>query len=368
VEPIPFLSLSFQHNQIQHQVQDAINQVYKRSWFILGDELKAFENAFSQYSGATFCIGVGNGLDALTLSLQSLGLQKEDEVIVPAHTYIATWLAISKTGARIIPIEPEINTFNIDVTKVEGAITSRTRVILPVHLYGQACDMTTIDQLARKHNIFIVEDNAQAHGAKWLEKFTGSFGEINATSFYPTKNLGALGDGGAVTTFDEQKAAFVRRHRNYGFQEKNMCIDQGSNSRLDEIQAAVLRIKLTYLDEWNSMRREIATSYLKNLQGAGDIILPLSAKEAFHVYHQFVIRTNYRDQLKTFLADHNIETLIHYPVPPHLQPSYFDLGFKKGDFPLTERIAETALSLPIWPGMESDQVDRITEVINKFYR
>jgi len=368
VETIPFFSLTWQHNEIQSEVHNALLRVYAQNHFILGEEVETFEREYARYSSASYCIGVGNGLDALSLAIQSLGIGKGDEVIVPAHTYIATWHAISKAGARIVPVEPDLSTLNVDASRIEEVVTSNTKAILPVHLYGQACDMTTIMDLSQKHKIAVVEDNAQAHGSRWLEKMTGSFGEVNATSFYPTKNLGALGDGGAITTFDEQIALFLKRNRNYGFARKNFGTDKGVNSRLDEIQAAVLRIKLRHLDAWNEARRRLADAYLKGLHGAGDLILPLSAKEAYHVYHQFVIRTDSRDLLQAFLHSHGVETMIHYPIPPHLQPAYSDLDFKKGAFPMTERIAETALSLPIWPGMEMDQVYRVIDLIHKFFK
>lgn len=345
----------------------AISNIYRNNWFVLGKELENFEAEFAAFSETPFCIGVGNGLDALTLALKAVGVKQGDEVIVPAHTFIATWLAISKTGATIVPVEPDENTFNIDVAQIESVITNRTKAILPVHLYGQACDMTAIDALARKYSLSIVEDNAQAQGGRWLKKLTGSFGNANATSFYPTKNLGAIGDGGAVTTFDKTLADFVKRNRNYGFAEKNIGKDLGANSRLDEIQAAVLRIKLRFLDEWNEQRRLTATQYLTQLKQVGDLIFPLSSKEAFHVYHQFVIRTEQREALRSFLKDNGIETLIHYPIPPHLQEAYANAKFTSGQFPITERIAKTALSLPIWPGMSEAQVNYVSKMITKFF-
>jgi dTDP-4-amino-4,6-dideoxygalactose transaminase len=241
-------------------------------------------------------------------------------------------------------------------------------VLLPVHMYGQPCNMTAIDQLGRQFGISVVEDFAQAHGASWLSKKTGSFGTVNATSFYPTKNLGAIGDGGAVTLFDGDKADFIRRYRNYGMDTRHCFTEIGLNSRLDEIQAAVLTIKLAELDRWNVERRMIAEHYLKLLEGIGDLILPLSDKEAYHVYHLFVIRSKYRDKLQEFLLNKGIETLIHYPTPPHLQKAYFSLGFKKGSFPVAEAIADTALSLPLWPGLAQDQIDYIAEEIANFFK
>jgi len=367
VEPIPFLSFRRQHEQIQAAVEVAIAGVYNRDFFILGPEVRAFEQVYAQTHGSRHCIGVGNGLDALTLALLAAGIGPGDDVIIPAHTYIASWLAVSRVGARLIPVEPDPATYNIDVTRIEAAITPQTRAILPVHLYGQACNMTAINDLAGKHNLTVIEDNAQAHGARWGQQKTGSFGAINATSFYPTKNLGALGDGGAVTTDSDTMDAFVRRHRNYGFEQKDISVERGLNSRLDELQAAVLTVKLRYLDAWNECRRSLAIQYLEMLQGVGDLILPLSDKEAYHVYHLFVIRTAHRDKLKAFLADRGVGTLVHYPIPPHLQQSYQSLNYTRGDFPLTEQMADTVLSLPLWPGLETTQVARVCDAIRAFF-
>jgi dTDP-4-amino-4,6-dideoxygalactose transaminase len=319
---IPFLSFQYQHDRIRTEVQQAITRVYDKNWFVLGEEVKGFEDEFARYLDVPFCLGVGNGLDALIMALLACGVKPGDEVIVPAHTYIATWLAVSRIGGIPVPVEPDQTTFNIDVKKIAAVITPRSRAVIPVHLYGQACNMTAIDEIARQYSLCIVEDNAQAQGARWREKFTGTYGHCNATSFYPTKNLGALGDAGAITTFDLQKADFVKRYRNYGFERKNEGAEVGMNSRLDEIQASVLRIKLQHLDEWNRARQNIAQQYLEQLQGVGDLILPLSDKEAGHVYHLFVIRTAARSALQEYLAAAGIETMVHYPIPPHLQNTY----------------------------------------------
>lgn len=343
-------------------------QVYDSNRYIMADALSRFEQEFAAFTGARFCIGMGNGLDSLTAALRACGVSPGDEVIVPAHTYIATWLAVSHCGARVVPVEPDERTMNIDVSRIEPVVTPRTRVILPVHLYGQACDMTSIEAIAKKNNLAIIEDNAQAQGAKWMDRPTGSMGSVNATSFYPTKNLGGLGDGGAVTTADESKAAFIRRYRNYGFQQKNIAVEQGANTRLDEMQAAVLSIKLSHLHQWNEERRTLAALYDDALKNVGDLVLPFSSPEAFHVYHLYVIRTSHRDQLKSYLAAEGIETMVHYPVPPHLQKAYEGLKFSKGDFPLTERIAETALSLPLWPGLTSGEVGHICDAIGRFFK
>ncbi|HEY9005087.1 MAG TPA: DegT/DnrJ/EryC1/StrS family aminotransferase [Ohtaekwangia sp.] len=366
-ESIPFLSLVSQHQPIGREVEEALMRVYTSHWYVLGHEVDAFEKEYAAHNGVNFCVGVGNGLDALTISLLACGVGAGDEVIVPAHTYLATWLAVSKTGATLIPVEPDEFTCNVAPAGIEPRITARTKAILPVHLYGQACDMTAIASLADKYNLAIIEDNAQAHGSMWLKTKTGSWGKANATSFYPTKNLGAMGDGGAITTDNEAVARFAKQYRNYGFEVKNMAIHQGVNSRLDELQAAVLRIKLRQLDLWNDQRRQLAVLYLEQLKDTGDIILPLSDKEAYHVYHLFVIRTQHRDALKAHLAKKGIETMIHYPVPPHLQKCYEHLSFRKGEFPLTEKIAETALSLPLWPGMTPSQVARVCDAVRSFF-
>jgi dTDP-4-amino-4,6-dideoxygalactose transaminase len=366
-QPVPFLSLEPQHALIKAAVQQTVQQVYDRSSFVLGEEVSAFEKEYAALHEIPFCIGVGNGLDALTMSLLACNLKSGDEVIVPAHTYLATWLAVSRTGATVVPVEPDENTFNIDTAKIEQTITPRTKVILPVHLYGQACNMTAILELAGRHQLSIVEDNAQAQGSCWLQTLTGSWGTVNATSFYPTKNLGALGDGGAVTTSHEHLATFIKQYRNYGLQEKNIALDLGVNSRLDELQAAILRIKLKHLETWNEQRRKIASVYLQQLKDVGDIVLPLSDKEAYHVYHLFVIRTKFRDKLGAHLAQCGIGTMIHYPIPPHLQKPYGPLNFRKGDFPITETIAETCLSLPLWPGMTTQQVERVCEEVREFF-
>lgn len=368
MSPIPFLDLQFQHKQVQQAVSSAMSGVLERNRFILDQEVLAFEEEWAIYIGVPHCVGVGNGLDALTLSLMACGIKPGDEVIVPAHTFFATWLAVARCGAKPVAVDADPHTFNIDTERISERTSPRTRIIIPVHLYGQPCDMTRIMEIASKNQLLVVEDNAQAQGARWLQQRTGGFGAANATSFYPTKNLGALGDGGAVTFLDPLMAEFVRRNRHYGMASKDVFVDRGVNSRLDEVQAAVLRIKLRRLDEWNGTRRMLADRYLTNLQGIGDLILPLSEKEAFHVYHLFVIRSRQRDRMKAWLEKSGISTMIHYPVPPHLQPAFSDLEYKGGEFPVAEDIAQTALSLPLWPGMTDDQVDFVTERIVAFFR
>jgi dTDP-4-amino-4,6-dideoxygalactose transaminase len=367
LKPIPFLSLYPQHALIGTNVKAVLTNSFEKNWYILGSSLINFEEEYARYSEVSYCLGVGNGYDALYIALKACGIGLGDEVIVPANTYIATWLAVSKTGATIIPVEPDPLTFTLDTHALEKIITSRTKLVIPVHLYGHPCDMTTVEQIAKAHELLIVEDNAQAHGATWAGRKTGSFGHVNATSFYPTKNLGALGDGGAITTSSETIAEFVRRYRNHGFTVKDYCEEQGVNSRLDELQAAVLRIKLKYLSGWNEERRIIAARYLELLTGVGDLKLPVAHKEAYHVYHLFVVRTSQRDKLKDYLNAAGVETMIHYPVAPHLQKAYTSLGFIKGDFPITEELANTTLSLPIWPGLKDEQIQYVCDCIMKFY-
>jgi len=365
---VPFCSLKYCHDQVKPDIEKAIDAVYKRGQFILGPEVDEFEKEFAAFSGSKYCIGVANGLDALYLSLKILGVGAGDEVIVPAHTYIATWLAISRTGATIVPVDAEHQSMLIDTNKIEQAITKKTKAILPVHLYGAPCDMSGVVAIARRHDLKIVEDNAQAHGATWKGKLTGTFGGSNATSFYPTKNLGALGDGGAIITDDEslyQKAICLR---NYGSTERFVNPLQGTNSRLDELQAAILRIKLRHLVEWNKTRQEIAEIYFNDLKSVGDIVLPRTRLDATHVHHQFVIRTKYREELKSFLFQKGIGTMVHYPIPPHLQQAYKTLNFKKGDFPVSEHLAETVLSIPMWPGLSEEQVEWVVEQVKTFFR
>ena len=310
---------------------------------------------------------MSNGLDALILSLKTLGIGPGDEVIVPSNTYVATALAVTHVGAKPIFVEPNIETYNIDPERIEAAISNKIKAIMPVHLYGQAAEMTAIMEIASKHGLFVVEDNAQAQGAQHKGQKTGTFGHCNGTSFYPGKNLGALGDAGAVSTNDSELAHKVKVLSNYGSQKKYYNEVVGHNNRLDEMQAAFLRVKLPHLDEWTAQRQAIASAYLEGLRGVGDLILPLTHPDSTHVYHLFVVRTSRRDELAQYLSEHGIGTLIHYPVPPHLQECYKDLGYKRGDFPIAEEIADTALSLPIWPGMENQNVLRLVTVINHFF-
>lgn len=359
---IPFLSFGNQHGSSEKRaMMNAVKRVLDRGQFILGEEVSSFEKEYAQFSGTKFCIGTGNGLDAITLSLKSLGIGKGDEVIVPSNTCQPTWLGVSLTGARCVPVEPDEFTMNIDPAGIEAAITSRTKAIVPVHLYGQACAMDAIMKIAKRNGIYVVEDNAQAQGATFNGKITGSFGVVNATSFYPTKNLGAVGDGGAITTNDRKLSESIFSLRNYGSET------QGINSRLDELQAAVLKVKLARLTKWNEIRQNIANRYRKSLGKITEIKLPGSTKDASHVYHLFVIRTKERNNLSKYLERKGIMTKVHYPVPPHLQKANAFMGFKKGQFPIAESIAASCLSLPVWPGLKSSDLDRICEEIEVYF-
>ena len=366
-EEIPYLSLHAKHSEITSEMMEAISSVVGSNSFILGKSLAAFEKSYAAYHQVSYCAGVANGLDALYLSLKALNIGKGDEVMVPSNTYIATWLAIERCGATIVPVEPNEGTYNLDVTKIEASINSKTKGIIPVHLFGQACQMDEIMTLAKKYSLLVVEDNAQAHGAEYKSKKTGSFGHSNATSFYPTKNLGALGDGGAVTTNNKKIYDSICTLRNYGSAVKYKNEVIGINSRLDEMQAAILDVKLKHLDNWTAQRRAIANVYFNSLYKVGDLILPQIADGATHVFHVFTIRTAYRDKLQSFLNEKEIGTLVHYPIPPHLQNAFSYLKFKKGDFPIAERLAETSLSLPIWPGLKQVQIERIAHAIKDFF-
>lgn len=346
---------------------DAFEKFYDSGWYILGESVKSFENSYAEFTNSKFCIGVSNGLDALFLSLKSLEIGKGDEVIVPSNTYIATLLAITYTGATPVLAEPNIKTYNIDADVIDSLINSRTKAILPVHLYGQACEMEPIMNLANKYSLYVIEDNAQSHGASYNDKKTGSWGNANATSFYPGKNLGALGDAGAITTNSEVLEKKLRILRNYGSAKKYYNELVGYNMRMDECHAAFLSIKLKHLDILTSQRQQIAQWYNEALAQNANIILPAAAKGATHVYHLYVIRAPDRDKLQAHLTSKNIGTLIHYPVPPHLQKAYAGSGWKKGQFPIAEELANTCLSLPLWPGMTKEMVLKVTKAIHEFY-
>jgi dTDP-4-amino-4,6-dideoxygalactose transaminase len=351
---IPFLDLKSPHDELHSELNAAFERVLNAGWYIQGAECKQFENEFAQYCQAAYCIGVGNGLDALHMILRGYGIGTGDEVIVPSNTYIATWLAVSYAGATPVPVEPDARTYNIDPALIEAAITSSTKAIIVVHLYGQPADMDVINVIAKKHQLKVIEDAAQSHGARYKGRRVGSLGDAAGFSFYPGKNLGAIGDGGAVTTNDPVLADKVRVLGNYGSQVKYHNEFKGYNSRLDELQAAFLRAKLPVLDTWNAHREAYAMQYLNQLDSS-TMVLPYVPDWAQPVWHLFVVRSQQRNNLQKQLSNAGIGTMIHYPIPPHLQPAYADLGYARGDFPIAEVIQSEVLSLPMWPhlGMEN---------------
>ena len=352
---IPFLDLKTPYLELKQELDEAIARVVSSGWFIGGPEVEEFEADYATYCGATHAVGVANGLDALHLALRAMDVGPGDEVIVPSNTYIATWLAVSQCGATPVPVEPDARTYNIDPTRIEAAITPRTKVILPVHLYGQPADMDPILAIARKHGLQVLEDGAQAHGARYKGQRLGAHGDAVAWSFYPGKNLGAMGDGGAVTTNDAQLADRIRVLRNYGSRVKYVNEVQGYNSRLDPLQAAILRVKLAHLDEWNARRSAIAARYQQGLAGCG-LTLPHVPEWAEPVWHLYVVQHPQRDALQNQLGEAGIGTLIHYPIAPHRQQAYAQAGLAQGAFPMAERMADQVLSLPIGPHLKAEQV------------
>jgi dTDP-4-amino-4,6-dideoxygalactose transaminase len=363
---VPFLSFQPQHLPAREEIMAAIGRVYDSYWYVLGEEVQKFEQAYSGFNQVAHTVGVANGLDALVLALRVLEIGPGDEVIVPSNTYIATWLAVTQVGGTPVPVEPDPATSNLDPDRIAAAITPRTRAIMPVHLYGQACRMTEIMALAKQHNLHVVEDNAQSQGAAFDGGLTGSFGALNGTSFYPGKNLGALGDAGAVTTNDADLAQKIRVLRNYGSQQKYYNEVVGYNSRLDELQAAVLGVKLNYLSEWTRQRQQVAAWYDQHLAGIADLRLPVVAPGATHVYHLYVVHTHHRNALQQHLTAQGIGTLIHYPVPPHRQQAYASMNLPVGAFPIAEELAATCLSLPMWPGMSEEHVAAVAAAIRSF--
>ena len=360
---ISFLDLKAPYLELKQELDAAIARVVGSGWFIGGEEVDRFEADYASYCGAAHAVGVANGLDALHLALRAMDVGPGDEVIVPSNTYIATWLAVSQCGAIPVPVEPDARTFNIDPALIEAAITSRTKVILPVHLYGQPADMDPILLIARKHGLRVLEDGAQAHGGRYKGKRLGAHGDAVAWSFYPGKNLGAMGDGGAVTTNDPHIADRLRVLRNYGSRVKYVNEVQGYNSRLDPLQAAILSVKLGYLDEWNARRAAIAKRYSQEIANCS-LVLPFCPEWAEPVWHLYVVQHPRRDVLQKALADAGIATLIHYPIPPHLQLAYTALSYKQGDLPITESIHENVLSLPIGPAMSEHDVAQVIKEIN----
>lgn len=363
---VPFAIFQPMHDELRAELDAAYNRVMDNSYFIQGKECEAFDKEFAEYCDAKYCVGVANGLDALLLVLKALEIGAGDEVIVPSNTFIATALAVSYTGATPVFVEPEIETYNIDVNRIEAAITDKTKAIMPVHLQGRPADMDPIMEIAKKHNLWVIEDAAQAHGTLYKGKKVGTLGDAAGFSFYPGKNLGALGDGGAVVTNNKEIADKVRALGNYGSDYKYHHIYKGTNSRLDEIQAAFLRVKLPALDKWNAARVDIAQKYFEGINNP-KIVLPLAPSDDFgHIYHVFVVRCKERDELEKYLADNGIGTVKHYPYPMHLQDCYADLGIKQGDLPIAEEISNTVLSLPMYYGMTEEQVQYVIDVINKF--
>ena len=362
---VPFVSFLPMERELDTQLREAFTRVFERSWYIEGKEDEAFEQAFAGYCGTKYCVGVGNGLDALMLVLKALDIGEGDEVIVPSNTYIATALAVTYVGAKPVFVEPELETFNINPYRIEAAITSRTKAVMPVHLYGRACDMDPIMAIAREYGLRVVEDCAQAHGATYKGQKVGTFGDAAGFSFYPGKNLGALGDAGAVVTNNPEIAEKVRALGNYGSDYKYHHIYKGNNSRLDELQAAFLAAKLPLLEKMNAERRRIAGCYLEGMKNP-QVILPAVTDGYVPVWHIFGVRCDRREALEKHLNDRGIGTNKHYPIPMHLQECYRDLGFKEGDFPIAEEISRTELSLPMYYGMTEEEIRAVMDAVNDF--
>lgn len=363
---VPFVDLNVQYQSIATEVQEAISRVIERSAFILGDELELFEREFAEYCETGFAVGLDNGTSALELALRAYGIGDEDEVITSAHTFIATASAIAFTGARPVLVDIDSNTYNLNPDQIEAAITSNTKAIIPVHLYGQPADMDKVMDIASNHNLIVIEDACQAHGARYKNRRVGSIGDAAAFSFYPSKNLGAYGDGGILVTDNEELAEKIRMLRNYGQKEKYNHLFLAYNRRLDTIQAAILRVKLKLLDDWNESRRRAASLY-NRLIADSVIHLPYCAPYAEHVYYLYVIRVSKRDKLQAWLKTKGVATGIHYPVPIHQQKAYEYLGYKEGDFPITEQYVGEFLSLPMFPEITEEQIAYVAECIQSFY-
>jgi dTDP-4-amino-4,6-dideoxygalactose transaminase len=360
---VPFLDLRAAYSELADEMDAAYRRVMESGWYVLGAEVEAFEQEWAAYCGAKHCVAMGNGLDALHLALRAGGIGAGDEVIVPSNTYIATWLAVSHSGATPVPVEPELLTYNIDPARIDAAITPRTRAILPVHLYGLPADMKPILALAQRHGLLVLEDAAQAHGAIYNGIRCGHLGDAAAFSFYPGKNLGAMGDAGAVTTDDDDMADRLRVLRNYGSRRKYENEVRGFNSRMDPLQAAFLRVKLRHLGEWNERRKAHASAYLKGLSDVERLVLPSVPAGTLPAWHLFVIRHSERDQLIAALAEAGVETLAHYPVPPHLSEAYADMGMRAGSLPVAESISDTVLSLPIGPHLVATGLSEVIQAV-----
>lgn len=363
---IPLLEMKQPYLELKEELDAAYHRVMESGWYILGEEVEVFEQEFAKKCGTQYCVGVGNGLEALHLILRAYGIGAGDEVIVPANTYIASWLAVTYAGAIPIPVEPDPATYNLDPSNILRAITKKTRAIMPVHLYGQPTAMEEIWKISEKFGLKIIEDSAQTHGGTYKGQEAGNLGSAAGFSFYPGKNLGALGDAGAVTTNDVELAKMVRMLGNYGSRKKYYNEVKGYNSRLDPLQAAFLRVKLNHLDEWNERRKRGAEFYLKNLRNTFGLILPVVTPDSSPVWHQFVIRHPKRDLLQEYLTQNGVGTLIHYPIPPHLSTAYESLGYKVGDFPITESIANTVLSIPMGPHLQLEDAAYVVEKIKEF--
>ncbi len=363
---VPFLDVHAATQELEAQILEAVDRVVGSGWYVLGKETASFEREFAAFTGAGHAVGVGNGLDAIALALQALGIGPGDEVIVPSNTFIATWFAVAHTGAVPIGVEPIVGQWTLDPARVAEAVTPRTRALVPVHLFGQPADLAELSAVADRHELVVVEDAAQAHGARYNGRRIGAHGHAVAWSFYPAKNLGALGDGGAVTTDDPGVAARVRSLRNYGSSQKYAHDIVGTNSRLDEVQAAVLRVKLPHLDSWNARRRRIAQRYTQELGDVPGLGLPASAPAREHVWHLYVVDHASRDALQEHLADNGIQTLVHYPIPPHLSGAFASPGLPEGVFPIAEQAARTHLSLPIGPHLSEQHVTRVIHACRSF--
>jgi len=364
---VPFIDLKAQHRVIQDELDQAIQRVMERADFALGEDVARFEEEFAAFCGTRYAVGVDSGLSALELSLRAYGIGPDDEVIVPAHTFIATAAAVTFAGAQPVLVDVDPTTYNIDVAQIEAAITPRTRAIIPVHLYGLPAEMNAILHLADKHGLVVIEDACQAHGAHYKGRRVGSLGHASAFSFYPTKNLGGCGGGGMVVTDDAQVAEQVRAMRNCGQREKYRHELPPFNHRLDTLQAAILRVKLCYLERWNEARRRNGALYTELLAGNG-VVTPVEVPDSVHVYHLYVVRTPQRDALQAHLRERGIGTAIHYPIPIHLQPFYAQNGFRRGQFPVTEQLCDEVLSLPLFPEMTAKQVEYVATQVIEFFK
>jgi dTDP-4-amino-4,6-dideoxygalactose transaminase len=365
---VPFVSFTAQNERVAEESKAVFARFFDSQYYVLGNMTKQFEEDYARFNQVRFAIGISNGLDALHLALKVLGVGPGDEVIVPSNTYIATNLAVEMAGATPIFAEPDIHTYNISPAQIRNVISSKTKAIMPVHLYGQACEMDEIMSIAKEASLFVVEDNAQGHASLFNGKQTGSFGHVNATSFYPTKNVGAYGEAGAITTDSEDMSLLAKVWRNYGSEKRYHNMYKGYNNRIDELQAGLLSVKLKYIAEWTLERQRIGNRYLSNLNGTDGLVLPYTHPNASHVYHLFVVRCDQRDSLQSYLDHNGVKTVIHYPIPPHLQEAYKSSGYKRGDYPLAEALSQTSLSLPLFPGISDEQVDYVSDLVRKFFR